>query len=582
MSFGRWLLGIALLAVLVVVYWPVLHAGFCPWDDRLYTEDNPLVRDGLSVSGFWGAFTSTWENNWSPIFWIFLAAQVSLGGGVHPGVFHTTSVLLCLLNAGLLLLCLRKFGISFSAALTATALFCLHPLRVEAVAWISAQKHLLAAAWLLVSLIVYREAGTRNSWNLRIASLVAYAFSLMCSQIGVGLPVFLFFWEVYGPVLNRQSGGWIPAAKSSAPYLILALGAAATTLWVNWNPTAQAVPWFDHSLPHRVLQAFAALGWQGVAFFWPWHLAVFYPWPERAVFWYAAAGGLLVLAAGGIWWKCRDRGGMVSPGVAGFFACFLPVSGLLAIPILFTADRLSYVPALFLALAGGAALDAGVRRGFRFPLYICGAWAVALAPLTFRQATFWKTERSIVVRTLSEYPDSIPAQINDATLDGMEGRTELALERFRKIRAVEPLHEVVWANEMALLKKAGRADEAVKVGEQAAQTIPRSLSLRYQLGLDLAALGRPEEALVHFRKVRELSPNSVQPAFQCARVLTDLGEVKEALSLLKMLELSLRNDPQYWSLRAEAHDKNGDWESVRRARSAAEVLKSQATPASDR
>ncbi len=573
MSFGRWLLGIALLAILGAIYWPVFQAGFCPWDDRLYTADNPFVRDGLTISGVWRAFTSPWENNWSPIFWISLAAQVSLGGGVHPWIFHATSVVLGVVNAGLLWLCLRKFGVSGGAALAATALFCLHPLRVEAVAWISAQKHLLAAAWLLVSLILYRECRTRDSWNLRMASLGAFALSLMCSQIGVGLPVFLFLWEACGSGWNSK--GWMLGAKRSALYLFLALGAAVTTLWVNWNPAAQAVPWFDHPLPHRVLQALAAVGWQAVAFLWPWHLAVFYPWPARTILWYAAIGGILLLLAVTVFWKCRERRDLVVPGVAGFLACFLPVSGLLALPITFTADRLSYVPSLFFAFALGAALDGGLRRGLRFPLYLCGAWAVALAPLTFRQAAFWKTERSIVARTLAEYPESIPAQINDATLDGMEGRTEQALERFRKIRASEPLHEVVWANEIALLHKMGRANEATAVGEDAVRAIPKSVPLRYQLGLDLAAAGRFPEALVHFRKVREWRPDSVQPAFQCARVLTAMGEVKEALSLLKVLELSLGNDPFYWDVRAEAHDKNGDWESVRRARTAAEILRSQ-------
>lgn len=557
-----------LFAVLIAAYWPVLQAGFCPWDDSLYTAENPLVQNGLSVQAAWQSLTSSWENNWSPVFWIFLAGQVSLGAGVHPGVFHAVSLGLSLLNAGLLLLTLRRFGVSFAAALVATAFFALHPLRVETVGWISAQKHLLAAALLLGSLIFYRDFQNSNSRTFLALSLSLFAGSLMSSQIGVGLPVFLFFWEACES--NSIFGQSKRAALRSGGYFFLGIAAAAATLWVNWNPSAQAVAWYDHALSHRILQALGALGWQLAALLGPWNLATFYPWPERQIYGYATLG--LLVAAASLAFLMKNRAGLMSAGVSGFFACFLPVSGLLAIPITFTADRLSYVPALFLTLTLGATLDAGLRRRWRWPLYALGGVSLALAPLTFLQARHWKDERTIVSRTLALYPDSIPAQINEAAIWGMEGRSEEALARFQKIRAQEPLHEVVWSNEIALLKKLGRQEEALATGREAVRQIPKSIPLNYQMGLELAEQNRPAEALEYFRRARTLSPASVQPTYQCARMLVQLGEVKEALSLLKLLELSLRGDPQYWTLRAEAHDRNGDWEAANRSREAAGLL----------
>jgi tetratricopeptide (TPR) repeat protein len=573
MSAGRWLLVIAVAAILTAAYWPVFGAGFSPWDDQLYTADNPLVKNGLTLPCVAGSFTSPWENNWSPVFWVFLAAQVSLAGGASAAVFHSVSVLLCLGNAALLFVVARRFSISVLPALVVAALFALHPLRVEAVAWISAQKHLLAATFLLLSLVFYQEASRRNSRGPLLLSLVAYGMSLMSSQIGVGLPVFLFLWEFARGRPGRPE--WREALRKSAGFCVLAVGAAIITLWVNWRPSAQSVAWFDHPLPHRILQSFGSLGWQAKTLVWPAGLAGFYPWPSQAIWLYAALGVLVLLGIAWAAWKGWPAGALVVAGLAGFLACFLPVSGVLAIPVEFTADRLSYLPALFLAFALGAVLEESVRRGNRWLVVACGVWALVLAPLTFRQAGYWRNERTIVDRTLSLYPDSVPAQLNDATLAGMEGKPGEALARFREIRASHPLYEVVWSNEMALLGQEGRVEEAAELGMEAVKRIPRSVSLNYKVGVLLTDLRRPKEALVYLRKARELSPQGVQPAYQLARALVGSGEIKEAIPVLDLLELSLQGDPAYWEVRYAAHDRNGDWQKAERAREKAELLRSR-------
>jgi Putative Zn-dependent protease, contains TPR repeats len=576
MAWRRWAPGIAALAILAAACWPILGAGFCPWDDRLYTAENPLVKNGLSLPAIVGAFTSTWENNWSPLFWIFLAAQVSLAGGIFASVFHAVSVLLCLGNAVLLAAVARRFSLSLGVAVVVTALYALHPLRVEAVAWISAQKHLLAAAFLLVSLLFYQQGAGRERLDGKslVLSLLAYAASLLSSQIGVGFPVFLFLWEA----CRGSRSAFRDAFFRSAGYFLLAAAAAAVTLWVNWRPAAQAVPWFDHPLAHRLLQAAGSLGWQAGAWVWPAGLAGFYPWPARQIGLYALGGVLVLLAAAGLIWKFRKTDPLLVAGLGGFLACFFPVSGLLAMPIEFTADRLTYVPGLFLALALGAGLQRAWGAGARWPVYACGAAALVLAPLSFRQAGFWRTERRIVDRTLSLYPDSVPARINDATLAGLEHDPEEALERFREIRASHPLYEVVWSNEMTLLLQAGRTDEAIGVGREAVRHIPASVPLNYRVGVLLLEADRPEEALEYLRRARGLSPQSVQPAWQLARALVRTGRIKEALPILELLTLSLQGDPDYWDLRGEAHDRNGDWQQAAAARKAAASLRRKTAP----
>ncbi len=559
---NRWLPGLALLPVaLLIAYGAVLVSGFAPWDDRIYTVENPLVREGLSLQGIQGALTSSWENNWTPAFWIFLASQVSLAGGGSPAVFHAFSLVLCVANAFLLWFVLRSFGVSAVAALAMTVLFSLHPLRVEAVAWIAAQKHLLATTWMLISLIYYLEASRRSSPGLKGLSLVAFAFSLMSSQIGVGLPVFLLAWEMCGKSLRHEG---IAALKKTLPYFLISLAAGVLTLYVNWNPGAQVVSWYDHALPHRVLQAFAALGWQISRIFWPFQLAPAYPWPTELVLPLAIGGAMVLSALLALAWTRRNS--LVMPGVIGFLACFVPVSGLLAVPIVFTADRLSYLPSIFLAMAGAAALDSGLRRGFAFPVHACFIWGIALIPLTFLQTLHWQNEKTIVAKTLQDYPTSISAQINHAVLVGQDGDASSALELFQKIRDQEPGHVIVWLNEITLLKGMGQEEEALTVGALAIEAIPTSPDLQLSHAMDLERAGRVAEAGAHFQKAHELDPQSVQTTFHHARALAKRGAFEEALPLVDLLHASMIRDNGYLVLRAEVLEKTGDSEGARSAR----------------
>jgi Flp pilus assembly protein TadD len=557
-----WLSGLLVVAVLVVSF-PVLQAGFSPWDDRIYTADNPLVREGLSWTSIRTALTSSWENNWCPVFWTALAAQVSVAG-VHPSVFHAVSVFLAALNVLLLWQACRKFGITPFAAAVAVAWWALHPLRVETVAWISAQKHLWAAAFLLGSILLYPRAG-----GSRLPSLLLYALSVMASQAGVGLPVFLVCWQV----LARR--GWWFALRSTAPFFGVAMAAAAAALFVNWNASAQVVPWFDFPWPRRLLQAAASFGWWTWRTVWPSGLAASYPWPAGEVGFLSGlgivAGVLCVLAA----WHFRSQCWLITAGLAGFLAGFFPVSGLLAMPIPFTADRLTYIPCLFLALSVGAALDClSWRRSVAGP--IAAAGILVFGGLTFRQAGFWKTETAIVERTLALYPDSVPARINAAVLLSQDSRWTEALEILQEIRTSDPKIVTVWLNEMIALKSLGRTSDLVKTGAQAVSAIPNSPDLRLQYAWILEEAGRPAEALAEFRAARELDPMSVQTTFQLARALVSGGEVKEAIPLLELLEASLRSRPDYWQVRHQAHDANGDWEKAKRAREAAEALQGRA------
>lgn len=557
-----------LLLFLAVVYSPVLRAGFCPWDDGIYTAENPLVRNGLSLRAIWGAFTSSWENNWCPVFWIFLAAQVSLAG-ISAGFFHATSLLLVLANTALLWRFLRAFGVSSLAAVAAAALFSLHPLRMEAVAWISSQKHLLAAAAALVSLILYQKSSGRISPG----SLVAYAVSLMSSQAAVGLPAFVFFWELLAPIPDGRRLAWRRALGTTLPYLTLAAGAAAITLYVNWNAAAQVVPWFDHSWSHKILQACASLGWWVSRTFWPSGLAASYPWPPENLVWLVAGGvlsGLILTGCGGF---LASRSRASAAGLAGFCACFVLVSGIISIPIPFTADRLTYVPFLFLALPMGVVLDATIRRGLRFPFVVVLGVSVLWGILSFRQAGFWRDEKTILARTLALYPGSVPAQINAAVVLGKEGNLAGALAEFQKIRASHSRIVSVWLNEMVLLRDLRRPVEVVESGALAVREIPKSPDLRLQYALALEAIGRDHDALGEFRQARELDPMSVQTTFQYARMLVRLGFYRDALPLLELLEFTMQGDPQFWEVRAAALEQSGNLPGAGRARENAERLR---------
>ena len=391
----------AALAVLTVaVFGQVLRNEFVDFDDDFYVYANPQVQQGLSAESIRWAFTTFDSGAWCPLDWLSLELDAQLFGP-KPRGYHLTSLVLHVVNAlllyALLNLLTRRAWPSFLVA----ALFAVHPLHVESVAWVAARQDVLGAFFMLLSLLAYAGYALRGRRLYYAASLAAYTLGLLTTPIlAVWPPVLLLldFWPLgrFGPTESRSRLLW-----EKAPYIVLAAMAGA----IAWQALHRGILVAPIQMPlmPRLLNALESYGDYVFQMFVPLHLAVFYPHPAMVQvgsipLWKPplAFFGLLLVTVWTI--AVARRRPYLLVGWAWYFVTLLPVIGLVQIGGQARADRFTYLPlvGLFIMLAW-LLRDWADGRGGRKAV-ACGLATVALAGcalLTWRQVGVWHDSYSL-------------------------------------------------------------------------------------------------------------------------------------------------------------------------------------------
>jgi Flp pilus assembly protein TadD len=460
----------ALVAVLsLAVFGRALGNGFVSLDDEPYVTANPRVLEGLSWKGVRWAFTTTTEANWHPLTWMSHMADVSLYG-TDPSGHHLTSLLLHGANAALVLLLLFRLTGQPGRSTAAAALFAVHPLRVESVAWVAERKDVLCAFFGLLALLAYTAWARRRSGAGYAAACALLAASLLCKPMLVTFPLLallLDFWPLRR--FERDSAPGLVAEK--LPMAILAAAFSAIALRVQ--ASGGAVAGLALSPAARVanaLQSYVAYLEKTVL---PSSLSVLYPHPGRASgAALAAAALLLAVCLAAVFF--RRRAPYVFTGWFWFVIALVPVIGLVQIGWQARADRYTYLPSigLLLALVWGLA-ELGERA--RIPRSVLAAATaaavVALALVTVRQIGFWKDSETLYSHGLAVTGPNPILEINMGIEQMRRGDTEPALQHFRQAVTIEPRY---WYAELALgaaLARNGSPDEAVS-------HLTRALSMR--------------------------------------------------------------------------------------------------------
>ena len=346
----------AVVALLVAVatlavYARVATFDFINLDDPEYVHDNAHVLDGLSREGFVWAFTTTSQANWHPLTWLSLQLDAELGGG-SPRVFHATNVLLHVVSAVLLFfLFARMTGSVWRSALVA-ALFAVHPLHVESVAWITERKDVLSTALGLVACHLWVRSLERARVASRALAVAAYAASLLAKPMLVSLPILLLLFDVW-PL--RRTEPWRRLIVEKAPYIALAAASCVVTSF------AQAGGGVMRSLTQYPLQARGANAAVSYVLYlakaaWPANLSVYYPYPYGGLPAWAVVGAVATLTVvTAVCVRSRSRAPYLLVGWLWYLVSLLPVIGLVQVGSQAMADRYTYVPLIgpFVMLAFG-------------------------------------------------------------------------------------------------------------------------------------------------------------------------------------------------------------------------------------
>jgi tetratricopeptide (TPR) repeat protein len=522
---------LAAIFVMLAIYWPVRHHQFVNYDDGLYVFDNPVVKHGLTWPGVQWAFTTLEVSNWHPLTWLSHMVDVELFGLENAGSHHIVSVFIHALNTVLLFTALVRLTGSHWRSAFVAVVFCLHPLRVESVAWIAERKDVLSAFFGLGSILLYAQFAQQGNWRNYALALLFFALSLMAKPMLVTLPC-IFLLLDYWPLQrwNRIGGN-----RSATQLIVEKLPLVIMTAWSCWiTVTAQRLggsisPLEQIAIDERVQNAivtYAAYLWK---FLWPTDLAVLYPHPGDWESWRVALSAAVLLAISVFVAAMRRRAPALLTGWLWYLGTLVPVIGLVQVGVQAMADRYTYVPQIGLAIMLAWSLPPLKRPEFRAVIGSLSVMIlVTLSWMTSRQVRYWRDSISLFERTISITSNNYIAHHNLAYAYEKERQYDKAIEMYERTLDIKPDY-VTGHNNLGLLIAGRDPDAGVYHLRRAVELKPNSSLLRSNLGLALANKGLLDEAIAELERAVQIDPRDAQAHVNLGRVLTKKQKFPEAI-----------------------------------------------------
>ena len=416
----EWLLCLLLAAVVFAVYFPALSHPFVIFDDVDYVTQNRQVQQGLTPATFRWALTSLQYSNWHPLTWISHALDCEIFG-LDPGGHHFTNLLLHAINAVLIFLLLLRITRKAGRSLLVAALFALHPINVENVAWVAERKTLLSMMFMLLALGAYVRYARKPGIGRHLAVDFLFLLALAAKPMVVTFPFILLLMDFWP--LHRIAGWRSPSAelalpqfppvqllKEKLPLFALSAGSCVITLIAQHRAmqTIEAVP-----LRYRVANAifsYVMYLWKAV---WPVHLSFFYARQgSRLAIWQVALCLAFLAAVSALVWWQRSRP-YLPFGWLWFLGTLVPMIGIVQVGEQGMADRYAYLPLLgfFVAAVWGVGDLAAIRAvEIRWSATAACAVLVLLCFLTRRQLRTWESSYALCLHSLKITPENNVAE----------------------------------------------------------------------------------------------------------------------------------------------------------------------------
>ncbi len=530
--------------VAIAAYLPAIYLGFVNYDDPLYVTDNMVVQKGLSWRGITWAFSEFHAANWHPLTWLSHMTDVQIWG-MRAGGHHITNVVFHAANCVLLFLWLRSMtGACWRSALVA-ALFAVHPLHVESVAWVSERKDVLSTFFGILSLWGYTRYAQASRLGYYLISLTMFALGLASKPMLVTWPFVMLlmdYWPLQRMAKPAPIGkSWGALVLEKIPFFALSAASSVVTFYAQQAGEAVAslrtVP-----LDARIANALVAYMRYAGKIVWPANLAVIYP-AGRQSWLIAGATLLLLLAATLLAFGRRKAQPYLLVGWLWFLGTLVPVIGLVQVGNQSIADRYTYVPAigLFIMLAWGCHDLAVSSPGFRRMAVVAASAALlALVVVTEMQLSYWKDSESLFRHALTVTKNNFVAWNNLGFFLAGKGKPDEAEICYGHAVEFEPAFAEAWYNRGCALADLGRDDEAITALETAIRLNPQRPRPHNNLASVLAQQGKWDAAAAEFKEALTLDPTLGRAQCGLAGVLAKQGRFEEAIDQLSVL---LKRDP---------------------------------------
>ena len=541
-------MALGLAAFVLLLFARSYSFDFVEFDDPDYVSANPIVAQGLSSAGVTWAFTNADAGNWIPLTWISHMLDVSLFG-VNSGAAHLVNAVLHAASTAVLFLLLTTLTGAFWRSAIVAAVFGIHPLHVESVAWVSERKDVLHAFLWMLTMAAYTRF-VRGATPSRYAIVViAYAAALLAKPMAVTLPVVLLLIDRWP--LRRIPGISLRAAiVEKIPLFALAGLVSIITFLVQRG--AGAVAALDTiPLADRLANAAVSTVVYAVQSFWPVKLAPYYPLAPLG--WGMVLGSVAVIATG-IVLAVRTRGSRpyVLTGLGWLFVTLAPVIGIIQVGLQAHADRYMYIPQIGLALAiVWAAADLVERRPtFRAPAVgVTVTMLVMFTVMTWRQLGYWRNTFTLFERAVAVTENNYVAHHSLGIAYRKANQFDAAQAQYAEAIRIRPHYGEALANLAEMLVAEGKYAEAVSHLERAIQVSPGLPEARVNFGHVLNRLGRNQESIEQYRQAIRLRPRHGPSWMGLAQALADNDQTDEAV---KAAQSAVAFAPSDNALRAAA------------------------------
>ena len=537
---SRWtLIGISIF--LIALTWAVFgqtgNYQFVNYDDALYVLDNAHVRAGLTWRGIAWAFTHVHSQNWHPLTTMSHMFDCQLFG-LNPRAHHLVNVFFHSIAAVLLFILLAQITNSIWASAFVAAVFAIHPLRVESVAWIAERKDVLSGVFFMLTLLAYFRWTRKQTVGRYLAMSILFASGLMSKPMLITTPFIMLLLDYWPLSRSRRSevrgqessnSPWTKLVVEKVPLFVLSIGSCVATLWAQNFAlgSTQFLP-----LQWRVTNALFSYFEYVRQMFWPVDLIPFYVHPEnRLEIWRLLIAAISLIALTAIVIVRRKQNPYLLVGWLWYIVMLIPVIGIVQVGLQGHADRYTYLPQIGLDIAlvwliwdltksclprrsasASCSVELTARRakaGRPQKIVLSAAAAIVLitlSSLSWKQTTHWRDTEALWRHTLAVTPDS------DVAHAGLGG----------------------------ILFVRGQIDESIDHYERALRLRDGNVAAHFGLGRALAAKQKTDPAIFHFQKALSIQPDNIGASNDLGVMFASKGEIREAISAWQQ---SLSFDP---------------------------------------
>jgi len=518
-------LELAICTFLVVatfaVYWQLSGHSFVNIDDNVYVTNNPFVKEGLKKESIIWAFTTTKAEFWHPVTWLsyMIDSQVF---GVNPGGYLFTNLLLHVLNTLLLFRIFERMTGQIWQSGFIAAMFALHPLHVESVAWVAERKDVLSTFFWMMTMLSYSWYVERTGIKRYTAVLVFFILGLMAKPMLVTLPFVLLLMD-YWPFCrfkfrqlcygnnSRKNLFNFHLVLEKIPLFIIAAATSIAAFLVQQSEgglVSQDLCPFNDRIAN-VFVSYAAYIWKMI---WPQNLAVFYPYPSKLSVWQVLGSLFLLAAISVLAIRSAKRYPYFITGWLWYLGTLVPVIGIVKIGDFAMADRYTYVSliGLFIIIAWGGA---DLFKEWRYKAMGFGAIAMViisiLSVFTWLQIQHWANSITLFKHTINVTENNYFAHYGMGHALASQGKLKEAVEHFEEAVRIKPDKATLYNDLGRALAGQGEFKESTSVFLRAVRMKPYYPNAHYNLGIAMVAQGMYNGAVEHFSEALRLNPNFI-------------------------------------------------------------------------